>query len=336
MKIHYISQHSVLEYDEVKLFTELGHKVSANGAYRDPRGAYTLPRPGIPGMEFDQEWFDLTAKYPKTELPPEMIEPYDCLIFMSGQQETVLIQNWERIKHKRVIWRTIGQSLPHIEKEIQRLKAEGLQIVRYSVMERNLGNYAGEDAMIYFYKDPDEFKDWNGKEVRPINFSQSLLGRRYFCHYDEVSMTLQPFPGAKVYGSGNDDLGALNGGDVPFEELKRLMRDCRVFLYGGTWPASYTLGFMEALMTGIPVVALGTRSAEPDRFEPFHFYEIPEIIKNGSNGFISDSLDELQSFIRLLLEDEKLARTISENGRKTAIEYFGKDKIAAQWKAFLG
>jgi hypothetical protein len=333
-KIHYISCHSVLEYDEVKLLTDLGYEVYSNGAYRDPRGAYTLPRPGIPNAPIDERFMELTAIHPKTELPPELIDPYDVIIIMHSPE--VLFNNWPRIKHKRVIWRTIGQSLPHIEQRVQGLVAEGLQIVRYSAMERNLLNFAGENTTIYFYKDPNEFTGWTGFDKRPINFSQSLLGRRYFCHYDEISEAFAPFPGAKVYGSGNDDLGHLNGGDVPYEHMKGLMRDCGAYLYAGTWPASYTLSLIEAMMTGIPVVAIGTKLAETDRFEGFHFYEVPNFIENGLNGFIGDTVEELQRYLRMLLDDPILAKKIGDNGRKTAIGKFGRDRIGEEWKRFLG
>lgn len=334
MKIHYISCHSILEYDEVKLFTELGHEVYSNGAYRDPRGSYTLPRPGIPNAPFSEEFFNQTAIHPKTDLPPEMIDPYDVIIIMHSPE--VLFNNWQKIKHKRVIWRTIGQSVPHIEKQVQEMKAEGLEIVRYSVMERNIENYAGEDAMIYFYKDPEEFNDWNGEDLRPINFTQSLLGRRHFVHYDEIYQVLQGYPTSKVYGTGNDDLGALNGGEMPFEMLKKYMRDARCYIYAGTFPASYTLSIMEAMMTGIPVIAIGAKIAQESTYYPkIDFYEIPSIIKNGVNGFVSDSINDMRSYVDMLLANETLAQNISKAGRETAIEFWGKEKIANQWKSFL-
>ena len=252
MKIYYSSCHSVLEHDEVKLLTEMGHEVRSNGAYRDPGGAYTLPRPGIPGMAFDQRFFDLTAQYPKTEIPQEIIDWADCFIFMSGDQEGPVLNNWEHIRHKRVIWRTIGQSVPEIEVRIAPLKAQGLQIVRYSPKERNLAGYAGEDVLIRFYKDPAELHDWTGHDARLINFTQSLQGRGAFTHYSEIMQVFQTYPG-KVYGTGNNDLGGFNGGELPWELMKGLLRDCRVFLYTGTWPAAYTLSFIEAWMTGIPI-----------------------------------------------------------------------------------
>ena len=334
MKIQYLSCHAVLEYDEVKLLTDMGFEVYSNGCYRDPKGAYTLPRPGIPGAKFDQRFFDLTAQHPKTNLPPELIEPYDVIIIMSGENEKPLTENWDKIKHKRVIWRGIGQNKPSQEKMLKKYFDDGLEIVRYSPKERAYNNFAGETAMIRFYKDPDEFKGWTGENKTVINFSQSLIGRRGFCHYDEIMGSMAGFD-AKVYGSGNSDLGSFNGGEVPYEMMKELMRKSRVYIYGGTWPACYTLSLMEAMMTGMPVVAVGKSLAHLTSHEQFDFYEVDEIIENGINGFIGDNIQELRQYVNALLEDHELAKRISENARKTAIEYFGKKKIGEQWKTLL-
>ena len=153
-----------------------------------------------------------------------MIEPYDVLVFMSGESEQPLIQNWPAIKHKKVVWRTIGQSISAVERSIQPLAREGLKIVRYSPKERNIPNYAGETALIRFYKDPDEFTGWVGNDLRPINFTQTLKGRSLFCHYDMVLGSLVGFEGAKVYGSGNNDLGMFNGGEVTAQHQIELLQ----------------------------------------------------------------------------------------------------------------
>lgn len=334
MKIHYLSCHSVLEYDEVKLFTELGYEVFSNGAYLNPEGAYTLPRPAIEGAKYYEEYADLARVHPKTKLPDELIEPFDVIIIMHSPE--VLFQNWESFKRlgKRVIWRTIGQSVASTERRVQDLRAQGLEIVRYSPKERNLANYAGDDAMIRFYKDPKEFKDWNGDDVRVVNFSQSLKGRRDFCHYDEIVQMMEGFP-SMVYGTGNEDLGELNGGEMPYEKQKEIYRNARVYVYGGTWPASYTLSFMEAMMTGIPIVAVGSGFAHISRFENFDFYEIPDFIENGVNGFCFDDIPSLRNAVKQLMNNKTLATKISTNARIKAIELFGKDEIAKQWKAFL-
>lgn len=334
MKLQYISCHAVLEYDEVKLLSELGINVNSNGCYRDPRGAYTLPRPAIESLKFDQKFFDSTAKYPKTNLPPELIEPYDVFVIMAGDGEKPLTCNWDRIKHKRVIWRSIGQNTPNTERMLQRYVKEGLEIVRYSPKERGYENYAGEKALIRFYKDENEFSGWVGDEKKVINFTQSLKGRGGFVHYDEIMGAMAGFDGL-VYGSGNNDLGVFNGGELTYEDMKDKLRHSRVLVYAGTWPACYTLTIIEAMMTGIPVVAISKQLAYNSSNEKFDFYEVDEIIKHKENGFICNNIQEMRKYVELMLNDYELAKKISENGRKTAIETWGKEKIKEQWKKLL-
>lgn len=334
MKIHYLSCHAILEWDEVKLFTEMGHEVFSNGAYLDPSGHKSLPRPGIPNATYFPEYEKLAREYPKTNLPPELIEQFDLIIVMHTPE--FITENWEKMKHKKVVWRSIGQSTRQTENRIRKMRYEGLKIVRYSPKEENIPDYLGSDALIRFYKDPEEFKDWNGDTRRVINFSQSLKGRGIFCHYDHIMQIIDGFP-SLIYGSGNEDLGPLNGGELPYDLQKGAMRDNRVMVYGGTWPACYTLTPIEAMMTGIPVVAIGKDLAQklPDGIEFMEFYEIADIIENGVNGFVSDSIDELRKAVHMLLEDQKLAKMVGEAGRRTAIDLFGKDKIKKQWEDFF-
>lgn len=329
MKIHYISCHSVLEYDEVRLFTQMGHDVFSNGAYTDPKGAYTLPRPGIPEAKYYPELAEIARSTPKTDLPPELIEPFDLIIIMHSPD--VLLQNWEKIKHKRVILRTIGQNLSGNEAKLQRLVQEGLEIVRYSPKEKNLANYAGETKLIRFYKDPMEFQGWSGNTNQVINFTQTLKGRRDFCHYDEIYPVIEHFDG-RVYGTGNEDLGKLNGGELPYRLQKEKMRHSGVMIYGGTYPASYTLSFMEAMMTGLPMVVIGKKKAHINRFEQFDFYEVDEIIEHGTNGFVASEPDDIIKYANQLLENKQLARDFSRKSREKAIQLFGKDAIKKQWE----
>lgn len=167
MKIHYISCHSVLEFDEVSLFTEMGHEVFSNGAYLDPKGHISLPRPGIEGAKYYPEYVDIARRIPKTELPPELIEPFDVIFIMDGFYNPQLLElNWEKMKHKKVVLRTIGQSLPDKERVFKKYKDLGMKIVRYSPAETTIKNYAGVNALIRFYKDPQEFRNWNGLDSK--------------------------------------------------------------------------------------------------------------------------------------------------------------------------
>lgn len=333
MKILYISVHSILEYDELSLLTKLGHDCFSLGAYGDPKGHRGLPRPGIEGMKYHKDLDEQSRLFPRTEIPQDFIDQFDVILCM--HQPDILVQNWPRMRHKKVIWRSIGQSTPSVEATLKPLRDDGLKIIRYSPKEACIPGYIGSDAMIRFYKDHNELKDWNGSDKSVINFTQSLKGRRHFCHYDHIIETMSGFQ-SKVYGTGNDDLGALNGGELPWEQMKGKLRDSRVFVYGGTWPASYTLSFQEAWMTGTPIVSIGKRLANGvPNTEQFDFFEVPEMIQHGESGFYADDIGEMKSYVRQLLDNDDLAKKISEKSRERAISLFGIDTIKPLWEEFL-
>lgn len=331
MKIHYISDHSILEWDEAQMFADLGHDIFCNGAYMDPRGHFSLPRPGLKNVEYHPEYAEIARNSARTSLPDELIDPFDVIIVMHGPN--VIYENWDRIKHKPVIWRTIGQSVPAVETQLRRMRDEGLKIVRYSPKERNILEYLGEDAMIRFYKNEDEFPEWIGDTQNVISFAQSLKGRRQFCHFDEIYPVVGRYNGF-IYGPGNDDLGYINGGCVTYEKQIELMQHSRAFVYGGTWPASYTLSFMEAMMAGIPVIAISKKLAHLSSFEHIEFYEVDEILAE-IGGLVCDNIDEMYEKTKMVLDDYDLAKDISKKQRELAVSMFGKQVIYKQWEDFL-
>jgi glycosyltransferase involved in cell wall biosynthesis len=152
-----------------------------------------------------------------------------------------------------------------------------------------------------------------------------------FAFFEEVT---RPFP-RHLYGPGNEGIGEWTTGKVPYSQLIHELQMNRVYFYTGTHPASYTLNFMEAWMVGIPVVAIGSDHGNSKAFINHNLYEVPSFIKNGINGFCSDNIEELRSYIKELLNNDSLAKSISEEGRKEAIVHFGKANIKNQWKEFL-
>lgn len=334
MKILYISCHQVLEYDEVKLLHELGYDVFSTGTYAYPKYRDGMIRPGIDTLPHYPELERLASTIVSNgyAIPQELIDWADTIIFMHLPE--AIEKNWAKLKQKRVIFRSIGQCVPHQERFLGPLRRQGLEVIRYSPLEENIPDYCGKDGLIRFYKDPEEFKGYTGDNKTIINFTQSMLQRKNFVHSAEILQLIRGF-NAKVYGTGNEDLGELSGGVVSYDEMKQLMRINRAFIYTGTWPASYTLAFMEAMMTGIPIVAVGRAVAESDQFEKFHFYEIPDIIQDGENGFVSDNIDHLRQRLDILMHDLEYARRIGAKGRETAIRYFGKDTIKNDWLHYL-
>lgn len=331
MKILYLSCHSILEYDEVKLLASLGHEIFSHGTYADPSKVDDTKRPPL-NIPAYPDFIKTVFSNPKENLDPNLVDWADTIICMHITDW--LSANWVKFKGKRVIWRSIGQSTREVESMLLPLRRDGLQIVRYSPREKTIPGFVGEDAMIRFYKDPEEFCGWYGDKAEVITVAQSFAQRFEYTNWDIFKRVVEGLP-ARVYGPENEATGHLNGGCVGFETLKGILRQNRCFFYTGTYPAAYTLGFIEALMTGIPVVALGPFFGNSPYYLEQRTYEVADIIKNGVNGFISDNHRELRDSIELLLKDRQKAFHIGQKGRKTAIEYFGLEKIKKAWSEFL-
>ncbi len=328
MKLLYISCHSILEYDELKLFEELGVDYFSLGSYIDPGAPVDPIRPAL--KHRPDSWFIRHAPL-REELTEEFVESFDTIIVMHVPEW--IIRNWKVIKNKRVIWRSIGQSTPKIEQMLSPFRHEGLEVVRYSPREQYIEGNMGFDAMIRFYKDPEEFNHWIGADNQVITFAQDMKHRGEYCNYETWLQATDGFR-VKVFGPKNEELGEKNGGFCTYEKMKQIMRDNRSYFYTGTQPASYTLNFIESLMTGIPVIAIGPKYANSLDIAG-DTYEIPEIITPGINGYWSDDMAELRNAIDRLSKDMALARRIGSAGRETAIKYFSKENVKFYWQKFL-
>jgi hypothetical protein len=277
MNVVYKPCHSILCFDQYKLWTELGHDVFSTGSYINPLTPHDNKRPPIPTGKYHPE---LASLVNGDKLHPDIIDWADVIIV--DHLPDWIGKNWPDIKHKRVVWRTIGQSVSSVESYMKPLRDMGVKIVRCSPYEQNIPDYIGHDAMIRFYKDPDEFYGYTGELRRVITVAQAIKSRGEFCHYNIWKEVTEGLPHL-VYGAGNENLEQEWGGQLSYEELKMMLRYERVFFYTGTQPASYTLGFIEAMMTGIPIVSIGGKLANSIFRQ--NTYEVPSIIQNCINGF---------------------------------------------------
>lgn len=337
MKILYLSCHSILEWSEIKLFTELGHDVFSHGSFWNLAGDGL--RPTIPGLKPYQHLMSLASRFSKEDLHQEMIDWADVIMVMHEPKWIVL--NWQKMKGKTVIWRSIGQSDAWVEKLLVNYRAEGLKIVRYSPTENGIVGFVGSDALIRFYADEND--PWTGDDERILAVVQNFKHRggqasqpygKDFVGYRLWSESTSGLPRI-VYGTENDNLGKDSGGVLPYEELRKAYTKFRCFYAGGTVPASYNLNFLEAWSTGIPVVAPSKRMIHDEFPELADTYEVNDLISNAETGFIVDSAQEAREVFEKLLADLVLAKKIGDAGKAKAKEYFGRDAIAQQWKDFF-
>ena len=203
------------------------------------------------------------------------------------------------------------------------LRYDGLEIVRYSPKERNLGSYAGEDAVIRFGKYPEDFPAWTGERKQVINVTQNLYQRHPATNWEFWEVATADLPRLTI-GPGSEVIGGV--GNVSTAAMYDLLAHSRAYLYTGTQPASYTLGLIEALMTGIPVVSIGPS-----------WMQLPELFEGHElTGFAFENPEDAASLLRLWLNDSEVAQDVSEGQRAKAIQTFGIETIGPQWKAYLG
>lgn len=328
MRLLYLSCHAILEYDELRLFEDMGIDYFSLGSYIDPQHPVDPIRPAL-NKKVDPDLLHMAPD--RDHLPPAFLDHFDKIIIMHKPEW--IEHNWPALVGRDVTWRTIGQSTPAIERRMLPYRQDGLKVVRYAKRENQIADNVGCDQIIHFYKDPDEFGKYNGMNWEAITFAQNMVTRGEFCNFEAFAHIVKGL-NAHVYGPKNDEAGELNGGFLTYPQLQQKMRDSRVYIYTGTQPASYTLNFVEALMTGIPMVCIGPKWATSLDIAG-DVYEIPDIIQHGVNGFVSDDLNLLHNITKELLNDVKLSQTIGMAGRQTALAFFSKDVIRSKWAEYL-
>jgi glycosyltransferase involved in cell wall biosynthesis len=153
-----------------------------------------------------------------------------------------------------------------------------------------------------------------GDLAQGITVMNGMQARPRIAGFDLFLRAQERLPLTAV-GMQTEAVGGL--GDVPYRDLHRQVARYR-FLFS---PARYTslpLAVIEAMTIGMPVVALATT-------------ELPTVIENGVNGFVSCDFDELVASMEALIADPELARRIGANARATAARRFGLERFAHDW-----
>lgn len=330
MNLLLLLAHSIAEYDDVRMFTDLGYDVFSIGAYTNPRNPGDDKRPALPSAPYHPE---LEALVPdqmaaKAHLPDELVEWADVIVVHHFVREWIAAQ-WPRIRHKRVVWRTCGQSDPMTEAVMKPLRHDGLTIVRYSPRERlhfeAAGSWAGSDAVIRFGKYPEDYGPWTGELPQVANVTQDMAGRGEWCGYSWYLQATEGLEAAPA-GPGSEQLpGGI--GALSYPELVAYLRHSRAYVYTGTVAASYTLGLMEALLSGVPTVSIGANA-----------WRGPSDLWEGSflTGFGADSPEMARDFLRRMLASPAQAADIGAAQRELAVELFDVATVGQQWVQLLG
>jgi hypothetical protein len=161
---------------------------------------------------------------------------------------------------------------------------------------------------------PDDAR-YSGELARGITAVNCLgkRGRRLGADvFDRVRRTVP----IDLVGMETEPVGGL--GEVPPMELARFESRYRFFFN----PIRYTslgLAVIEAMMIGLPIVALATT-------------EMVTVVENGVSGFIATDVRGLIEPMRALLASRETAAVLGARARRAALERFAIDRFARDWE----
>ncbi len=337
--------HSVEEAMQLDLLTSLGYEVFSIGGYIDPGQPHAQLRGPVDAPfypELKQAVDDLATPDNLTAAQsaiPEIILDWlgdDCAIIYHHKEERIWGQ-WPRLRDwmlgsagRRIIWRTVGQSVANNERNARPYRMAGVERVAYSPKEANIPDYSGHDAIIRFWGEAST-QPWTGEDVQVINIAQHLRQREPFTNWSFWDSATRGLPRCPM-GPGSEDIGGP--GPLSYPAMQNALHRSRAFLFCSSQPASYTLALIEALHAGIPTVSIGPqwmRVKYDDGHDSSAMFEGHEIAP-----LWHDDPNRVHHMLRRLLADDGYAAAISRQCRAIARDLFDRDTIGAQWKAYLG
>ena len=155
---------------------------------------------------------------------------------------------------------------------------------------------------------------YTGQRASGVTVVNGAQRRPRITGFDILMQAREHVP-LELVGMETEGLGGL--GDIPYRDLHRQLAEYR-FLFSPMRYTSLPLAVIEAMSIGMPVVALATT-------------ELPSVITNGENGFVSCDTAWLIDRMRDLIADPAEARRLGANARQLAVERFGMERFIAAW-----
>lgn len=341
LNILYFACHETLEYDDVRMLTEMGHQVFSIGGLANPDAPKPSTRPTM-NRFYSPEWWSAFAAQSGNDLLTKRVtrdfaQRFDVAVVNHNPE--LLDINMGALSGIPVVFRSIGQSNDHLEAILGR-HLDTVQVVRYSNREVGLPNFCRTDRVIYFSKYLSDYPLWSGG-TRAITFHNSFPTRATvsvpsLANYERLAQS-GPFD---LYGFLNEGVTAWRGlasADLQLE----LFRTAGAYLYTYSVPPSYTLSLVEAMLVGLPVVAPSASAVRAELGQIADIcgfskarYEVPELLDNDPS-LIWDFSDQALEKVQALLDAPERSREISLRLRSKAAALFDVSRIASQWQQLL-
>lgn len=193
------------------------------------------------------------------------------------------------------------------------LEQIGALAVSVSEMKQKTWDVPG--PIIHPYIDADYFNRYNGKISAGLRVGNQLINKGLLINWDFFKAVIGEFP-FKILGY-NPNLPDVHRAE-DLNDLRNHYQNYRFYLHTAKYDLEdgYNMASLEAMACGMPVVC-NQNPTSP--------------ILNGLNGFMSDDVDELRSWIEMLLLDLSLAKKLGAAARESVIENNSQEKYHRKW-----
>lgn len=202
----------------------------------------------------------------------------------------------------------------HMEQMKNMLGTVNVFISEYS---RNAWGIEKNSLIIHHGIDTETFKPNDCEKTSNIlTVANDFVNRDYCLNYKGWKRVTAGLP-VRLVG----DTKGLSVSAPSTEALVQEYNSCGVYFNSSTLSPIPT-SLLEAMSCGCAVVSTATCM-------------IPEIIKNGENGFISNDESELRAYIEKLLSDHELRNRIGKAARETIVKNFSQDVFIEKWNSLF-
>jgi glycosyltransferase involved in cell wall biosynthesis len=164
--------------------------------------------------------------------------------------------------------------------------------------------------------DTDFWNDWVGGDGKIMTAVWNYPQRNKICGFDLYKEVTKGLP-TNAWG----DSPGFSKMAKDTDHLRELYRHASVFLNTTLWSTT-PFGLLEAMSVGCPIVTTATTA-------------MPEFIKDGVNGFITNDPKIMRERLEELIADPELGKKIGDAGRETVLKQFGQQRFLDEWnKAF--